>query len=359
MHIEESVLLAPYTTFQIGGRARYFARVRDQQELQGSLAFAGQHALAVAVLGGGSNVLIADDGFDGLVIKLEIKGITQEVANDGTFVITAGAGESWDALVGQTLEHNLFGLVNLSGIPGSVGGAVVANAGAYGAQVSDTFVSAEVWDREKNSITVFHKDECRFSYHSSIFGQERDRYLVLSATFALPQLEAAHLAYKDYRFDLEGLRSKLGHEPSPLEVREAVLDTRNKKGYLIMEGYDSFKSPGSFFHMPYVSRTQYEHVVEVAEGQHKDLEERLRPWAWEQRNGTYKLAPGFLLEFTKFKKGYIRGEVGISPRHILSIINLGKATAREVAELADDMNEEVYSLFGVRLEREVEYIGNI
>jgi UDP-N-acetylmuramate dehydrogenase len=242
-----------------------------------------------------------------------------------------------------------------------VGGSVVANAGAYGAQCSDTFVSAEVFDTRdtEHVVRVLHKEQCAFSYHDSLFCHESGRYVVLRATFELSPDTATHLTYKDNRFNLAEFAARNGREPALVDVRNVVLDVREQKGALIMDGRLSYKSAGSFFHMPYVSPEQYAHIVDTARSLDADKEEQLRPWAWGQSDGSFKLAPGFLLEYTEFQKGYVRGAAGISPKHTLSVINVGGACARDIAQLARDMQEKVEEIFGVRLEREVEYIGNV
>ena len=238
---------------------------------------------------------------------------------------------------------------------------MVANLGAYGAQCSDTFVHAEVLDTQdlQSGIKVIPKEQCNFSYHDSMFGRSKGRYVVVRATFALSTDAATSSAYRDNRFDMTTLTKTLGRAPTQREVRDAVLTMREQKGSLIMEGRLSYKSAGSFFHMPFVSHEQYEQVEERARALDAEKEERLRPWAWEQPDGSYKVAPGFLLEYTEFQKGYVRGAVGVSPRHTLSIINVAGAHARDIALFARDMQDAVEKIFGIRLEREVEYIGDV
>lgn len=358
--MKSNVPLAPLTTLHIGGPARYFAEAQTLEEVVQALAFARANSLRVFVLGGGSNIVIADSGFDGLVIAMRIFGITAENKGDKTSV-TVGAGVVWDDFVAWTIEHALSGLECMSGVPGTVGGAVVANVGAYGEQVSDTLVHAEVLDTQDESkkVMVIKKEECDFSYHDSMFGRTNGRYIVVRATFSLSTDPTSVPSYKDNRFDMAKLSSELGHKPTQQEVRDSVLDMREEKGSLIMKDRISFKSAGSFFHMPFVSAEKYSEVVQRAQELDAKKEEKLRPWAWKQSDGSYKVAPGFLLEYTKFQKGYVQGGAGISPRHTLSIINVEEASARDVAELARDMQDAVEKIFGIKLEREVEYVGNI
>lgn len=358
MNLQEHVLLAPLTTLGVGGAARFFVAAQSSDEVREALAFARTHTLPVFVLGGGSNIVIADSGFDGLVLAPRISGITT-APYDTSVRVTAGAGVAWDDFVVYCIEQGLKGLECLSGVPGTVGGAVVANLGAYGAQCSDTFMCAEVIDRqdESNTVQVIRKEECDFSYHDSMFSHAAGRYIVMRATFALSYDPATSPAYRDNRFDMTTLAASLGHAPTQKEVRDAVLAIREAKGSLIMPGRLSYKSAGSFFHMPFVSLQEYEQIEARARALDAEKEERLRPWAWEQPDGSYKLAPGFLCEYTEFQKGYVRGKVGISPQHTLSLINVADARAHDVVALARDMQDAVKKIFGIRLEREVEYVG--
>lgn len=360
MDVQEHVPLAPLTTLSVGGEARFFASARSAEEVKEALEFAHSHALPIFILGGGSNVVVSDDGFAGLVLHMRLSDISVKERGDRVLV-TAGAGVAWDELVVYSIEHGLFGLECLSGVPGTVGGAVVANLGAYGAQASDTFVQTEVFDTRdvEDGLKTFEREQCDFSYHDSFFSREPGRYVIVCATFALSRDQATILAYRDNRFDMATLATTLSHAPTQKEIRDAVLTMREEKGSLIMPGRLSFKNAGSFFHMPFVSPEQYERVMAQARSLDAEKEEHLRPWAWKQPDGTYKIAPGFLLEYTEFKKGYVRGEVGISPRHTLSIINVGNGSARDIAVLARDMQDAVEKLFGIRLEREVEYIGDV
>jgi UDP-N-acetylmuramate dehydrogenase len=356
--VREHVPLSPLTTLSVGGEARFFVEATSTEEVFWALEFAHARTLPVFVLGGGSNVVIADSGFHGLVLALRIPGIEESDRGDRVWV-TVGSGVMWDDFVVWSIERGLSGLECLSGIPGTVGGAVVANLGAYGAQCSDTFVHAEVVDTRDAKLKVLGNEACDFSYHDSIFSHEQSRYVIVSATFALSKDPAAQPSYRDNRFDMQALTALIGHTPSQQEVREAVLSVREEKGSLIMYDRLSYKSAGSFFHMPFVSPGKYEEIAQRARTLDAHKEEHFRPWAWKQPNDSYKIAPGFLLEYTEFVKGYVRGGAGISPRHTLSIINVAGAKAADIAELASDMQKAVEKIFGVTLEREVEYIGEV
>ncbi len=357
MTIRENVPLAPFTTLGVGGEARFFVEARSVEEVTEALAYARAHALPVFVLGGGSNIVIADSGFDGLVLVPRMTGVTFEEQEDSVLT-TVDAGVVWDELVAQTAKREYIGIECLSGIPGTVGGAVVANLGAYGAQASDTFVSADVLDRESGEngiIRIFEKDACDFSYHDSMFSHANGRYVVLGARFKLHRSGTSRFSYQGNRFDLPALATKLGHEPTQEEVRAAIVQMRAEKGMLA----SSYQSAGSFFHLPFVSAEKYAETVAKARSLDAEKEEQLRPWAWKQKDGSYKIASGFLLEYTEFQRGYIHGSVGVSPQHTLAIINRGNARAADISALARAMQDAVERIFGIRLEREVEYIGDV
>ncbi len=338
MIVRENVPLAALTTFEVGGAARFLIEATSSEDVRAALLFARERELAVRVLGSGSNVLVADSGFGGLVLLMRAQSIAVEEHADRSLV-TVSAGVLLDDLVAASGKRGLVGLESLSGIPGTVGGAVVANAGAYGASCGDMLVSVDVINRVEPDLPVqtIMKEACDFAYHDSLFSKEPEQFIVIAATFALSRGDATMLTLR----------------------RAEILDTREKKGALIQEGRESYKCAGSFFHMPYVSADEYEQIVARARALDAVKEERLRPWAWPQTDGRVKLAPGFLLEYTPFQKGYVRGAVGISPRHTLSIINVGDARASDIAQLARDMQTAVKNIFTVSLEREVEYIGEV
>jgi len=355
--MKSDIPLALLTTFHVGGPARYYREAHTVEEVRSAIDFARREKLPLFVLGGGSNVVIADSGFDGLVLVPRMADISFEEREDQVLA-TVGAGAVWDEFVAQAAARGYAGIECLSGIPGTVGGAVVANLGAYGAQASDTFVSADVLDREDgegSALRVFERDACKFSYHDSMFSHADGRYVVLGARFKLQKAGAAQFSYQGNRFDLTALTKALGHEPTQEEVRVAILKMRAEKGMLA----DIYLSAGSFFHLPFVSAEKYAETIAKAQQLDAEKEERLRPWAWKLSDGSYKIASGFLLEYTEFQRGYVRGPVGISPKHTLAIINRGGATAHEVAALARDMQRAVETTFGIRLEREVEYIGAV
>ncbi|MGH9935673.1 MAG: FAD-binding protein, partial [Blastocatellia bacterium] len=227
--IQQNVPLAPLTTLRIGGPARFFAEARSEDDLIEAFSFAEQHQLFVFILGGGSNTLVADKGFPGLVAHVALKGVSWR--NEGNEVIvTAHAGEDWDELVGQCVERDLAGFECLSGIPGSVGGTPVQNVGAYGQEVSETITSVRVFDRLAGQFAELSNKECQFSYRASIFNNTaRDRYVVTSVTYALKPHGEPAIRYPDLKSFFSGVSTK----PSLRLAREAVRGIRARKAMLI------------------------------------------------------------------------------------------------------------------------------
>lgn len=239
MEIEEQVSLKNFTTFGIGGPAYFFTRATKLEDLKEALGFAKQKNLKTFFLGGGSNTLFDDAGFNGLVIKIEFSVIELERTSEGS-TLTAGAGESWDVLAAYAVEKNLWGIENLSGIPGTVGGAVVQNIGAYGAALSQTLLWAEVVDSETGEVKKIKNAECAFGYRDSIFKHDAGRHIIIRAAFKLRSVSAPELSYKDLA---ERFKDK---EESLSAIRQAVLEIRRGKfPDVSVEG-----TAGSFFKNP-------------------------------------------------------------------------------------------------------------
>lgn len=355
----ENEPLAPYTTLRIGGNARYFVSVTSIEELQNAIFFAHKKNLPIFVLGEGSNILISDDGFPGLVIQMSLRGIQYTIQDNDVFV-TAMAGEPWDDFVLYILEHGWRGVENLSGVPSSVGAAPVQNIGCYGTEVASVVQEVRTVNIEDGKEKMFSSDMCAFRYRDSFFKTKTGKkYIVVSVMFRLsttPYKDVGTI-YKDSRFNIGELVRARTQSPTPKDVRNVILETRNAKGMCIKKDGTSLVSAGSFFGNPTVSREEFENILQVAKCLDTEKEIRLRPWFWDQSDGCVKIAAAFLLEFTPYNKGYARGCVGVSPYHQLSLINLGGATARDMRDLAYDMQRAVKELFHVELFPEVEYVG--
>jgi UDP-N-acetylmuramate dehydrogenase len=340
LDIQENVSLAPLTTLRIGGAARFFARAESEEQVLAALRFAEERSLPVFVLGGGSNLLIADEGFDGLVLQMAIKG----VSFDGSSV-TAGAGEDWDAFVKLAVDRGLGGIETLSGIPGFVGATPIQNVGAYGQEVSETIGSVRVFDRETKEFQTFSNDECRFAYRSSIFNTtHRDRYIVLAVTFRLFENAAPIIRYADLKKYFDGWKEG----PSPADVRRAVLEIRAKKSMVISPGDPNSVSAGSFFKNPVVSAEKFAAVELLAGGAVPNF---------PAGAGQVKIPAAWLIEHSGFNKGYIFGKAGLSENHTLALINRGGATAGDILSLKDEIQNKVGEKFGIELKPEPVFLG--
>jgi UDP-N-acetylmuramate dehydrogenase len=337
----ENLPLAPFTTLKIGGPARYFTEAETEEEILDALAFARQKDLPVFVLGGGSNVLISDAGFPGLVLHVCPRGIETSNAGGPTVLVKAAAGEEWDGLVDHVVNAGFAGIENLSGIPGLVGGTPVQNVGAYGQEVSETIISVRCIDRRSLEVVEFDNTDCLFSYRSSIFNTtDRNRYIVMEVTFRLTPGGEPKLSYKDLR---EHFRDR---RPDLRTVREAVLGIRRRKSMVIDTLYPNAMSVGSFFKNPVVSADRYVQIRQLFD----DMP------SFPFGDGV-KIPAAWLIENAGFYKGFSRGKVGISSNHALALINRGGATAADIIELKSLIQERVHTTFGIELVPEPVLVG--
>lgn len=347
LQIREAVSLAPLTTFRIGGPARFFAEARSEAQLLDAVRFASERGLRMFVLGGGSNLLVGDAGFDGLVIHAALEAPTQMVEKGNAVEYTVAAGVDWNSFVQKVCERGISGVECLAGIPGSVGGTPVQNVGAYGQEVSSTIVQVRALDLKTGEFVTLTRDECGFSYRRSIFNTtHRGRYVVTAVTFRFDRTARPNLSYADLQ-----RRFGVGAAPSPLEVYHAVREIRHEKGMLLVEGEVDCRSAGSFFKNPVVPEAVLAGIastlgVPVEKVPH-----------WPAGSGQVKLAAAWLLEQVGFPKGFQMGNAGISSRHTLALINRGGATAAEVEALRDAIRAEVRRRFAVELEQEPVVVG--
>jgi UDP-N-acetylmuramate dehydrogenase len=350
--IQENVPLLPLTTLRIGGPARFFAEARDEEAMLAAFLFAEQKSIPLFILGGGSNALVADEGFPGLVVHLALKGVTWRDEGDNV-VVTARAGEDWDGLVSQCVERDLAGIECLSGIPGSVGATPVQNVGAYGQEVSETITAVRAFDRLAIKFTELSNDQCQFSYRASLFNTTaRDRYVVTAVSYALKPHGEPAIRYPD----LKNFFSNVSTGPSLGLTREAVRGIRAQKAMLITPDDPDCRSAGSFFKNPIITSGAFARIKEIVR------ERQLIGVAEEVPNfpagdGKLKVPAAWLIERAGFHKGYNRGAVGISSKHTLAIVNRGGATAREVIGLMKEIQERVAERFGVPLAPEPVFVG--
>jgi UDP-N-acetylmuramate dehydrogenase len=350
MLLQENIALAPLTTFRIGGPARFFVEAKTSAEVQEAVAFTQSRNIPLFILGGGSNLVVADSGWPGLVLKVSIAGIERRRGNDdqGRVLFDVGAGESWDRFVSHTVGAHCAGVECLSGIPGSVGGTPVQNVGAYGQEVSETIDSVEVFDRRDGQVREFCNEACGFSYRSSIFNTiERERFIILRVTYALTPGGDPHLEYADLKRHFAGRETR----PNLAETREAVRHIRALKGMLIVAGDPDCRSAGSFFKNPLISEKQHEELKKLAHA--KGLTIPSYP-ALEKNK---KVSAAWLVEKSGFSRGYGVGHVGISSKHSLAIVNRGGASAAEVLALKDQIQHRVEEIWGVRLQPEPVMVG--
>lgn len=359
MKVQENIPLAPLTTLQVGGAARYFAELKREDDLSEALDFAKTRSLPLFVLGGGSNLVIADSGWPGLVLKIAIGGVAtpklQESAGNSV-LFSVGAGVNWDDFVAHVVSQNCAGIECLSGIPGSVGATPVQNVGAYGQEVADTIESVRAFDLktpdQENRIVVLPNPACGFRYRSSIFNStERGRYIILRVNYRLKRGGTPSLKYSDLQKHFAELFPGRKPLPSLAEVRDAVRAIRQSKGMLIVVGDDDCRSAGSFFKNPALSEAEFKDLGARA------ASKALKIPSYPALDAQHKVSAAWLVEHSGFSKGYALGNAGISHRHALAIINRGRAKASEIIALKDAIQHAVQQAWGIQLEPEPVFIG--
>jgi len=347
LEIQENVPLAPLTTLGVGGDARFFVAAKEAQAVEAAVAFARSKSLPLFVFGGGSNLVISDRGWNGLVLHIGIQGLHQSTAG-GKMIFDVGAGMDWDEFVAQAVSLNCAGVECLSGIPGSVGGTPVQNVGAYGQEVSETIASVVAFDLAENRVRELTGAECEFRYRASIFNtSQHGRHIILRVRYALVPQGQPSLRYADlqkYFADREGA-------PTLAETRDAVLEIRASKGMLISPGDPDSRSAGSFFKNPVVSPSQHDELTRRAAA--INLQIPSYPALSQQR----KISAAWLVENSGFKKGYVKGRAAISNKHALAIVNRGGATAEDIVALRDEIQARVEATWGIRLEPEPVFVG--
>jgi UDP-N-acetylmuramate dehydrogenase len=341
---QENQPLAPFTTFGIGGPARYFAEAHTPDDIAEAVSWAEARKLPLFILGGGSNLLVRDTGFNGLVLHILIPGIDHL----GNSLFAVGAGESWDTFVDYAVRRDQAGIECLAGIPGSVGGTPVQNVGAYGQEVAETISSVHVYDRLSKEFRVFKKADCHFRYRASRFNtDEPNRYIVSRVDFQLEDRGEPSLRYADLqrRFEDSAEKSTL------TAVANTVIEIRRGKGMLLEEGNPDSHSAGSFFKNPNVPLDVLPRIAATLSIQPTTIPN------WPADATTTKLPAAWLLEKAGFTKGFGRGPAGISSRHTLALINRGGATCVDIERLQNEIIATVQAKFSITLEREPVLIG--
>ena len=332
--------LRDYTSLRVGGPAGNFVEVSTEAEVIAAIEAAGDSP--VLIIGGGTNVLIADSGFEGTVIHISNHAVTSEVDACSGATLTIGAGENWDEFVEITINRGFAGLETLSGIPGTVGAAPIQNIGAYGHEVSEFITQVRTYDRQAKAIKTFTNSECEFEYRNSIFKKTPGRYIVISVQFQLRIGEiSAPITYAELATKLE---IAVGDKALVIKTREAVMQLRGAKGMLLDPNDKDSWSAGSFFTNPIVS-------VEVAATLPADAPR------WPTADGRIKISAAWLIQNSGIEKGYSHGGAQISNKHVLALTNSGGASSTEILELAREVKKSVMDRFAIALEAEVNLIN--
>ncbi len=341
LDIRENIPLAPFTSFHIGGPARYFATALTEDDVAQAVAWAHDRSLPLFILGGGSNLLVNDTGFNGLVLHIAIHGIDQPAPD----LLDAGAGEEWDQLVDHAISRNLAGIECLAGIPGSVGGTPVQNVGAYGQEVSETIESVRAFDLHTSTWLDLSNADCRFRYRESLFNTDHpNRYIVTRVRFRLRPNGPPTLRYAE-------LQRRFTTPPTLDELAATVREIRRSKGMLIVPGDPDTRSAGSFFKNPIVPTATLTRIA-AATG----LDPSTIPH-WPAPNAHIKLPAAWLLEQAGFTRGYTEGPAAISSRHTLALINRNNATAADILRLQDHIVATIQTRFNITLIREPVLLG--
>ncbi len=349
--IQENIPLAQLTTLKIGGPARYFVEAYSEHEVGQAVEHAAARRLPLFILGGGSNLLVADEGWPGLVLKISLRGVEFEGDRE-KMLFHAAAGEDWDSFVALAVSKGCAGIECLSGIPGSVGGTPVQNVGAYGQEVSTTITRVRALEIAGGETVELGNADCGFAYRASRFNTTmRGRYIVLEVSYLLRRNGAPTFEYADLKNFFAAQPGAA--DPTLQQVREAVRSIRQSKAMLLVPGEEDCRSAGSFFKNPLISEAEAARVEALAE---KRAPRKPLP-RWPGDAGKVKLSAAWLVEQSGFSKGFTRGPVGISSRHALAIVNRGGATAKDVLALKEEIQHRVFDLWGVSLHPEPVFVG--
>lgn len=340
LEIQRNVPLAPLTTFELGGPASHFVRVVDAETLIVALRWACGEGLEVAVLGGGSNLLVPDDGYSGLVIQMAIS----DIVFGGEGSIDVGAGVPWELVVDAAVTRGWAGLECLTGIPGSTGATPIQNVGAYGQEVAEVIERVLVVDRAALTFEELGPEACRFGYRDSMFKRDPDRYIVHAVRFALRPDGHGTIRYAE-------LDKRLPKGGSLSEIRNTVLDLRREKSMVIDPDDPNYRSAGSFFLNPVVSAVEANRIASLAVSAElvPDIDAVPR---FPMPGGEVKLAAAWLIERSGIPKGTRRGSIGVSSNHALALVHHGGGTTTELLTFANEIRSRVEDKFGVTLERE-------
>jgi UDP-N-acetylmuramate dehydrogenase len=338
MQIIENKKIDQYTTFKIGGPARYFVITKSEQDIIDAVNFCKNKNLKFFVLGGGSNILVSDNGFDGLVIKIELKGVEYDhVLNR----VNVQAGEVWDDFVADSLINGFNGLENLSSIPGTVGASPVQNIGAYGVEVGDLIHEVRVFDTKDSSFKIFSQSDCLFSYRESLFKKEKGRYIITSVTFSLKRDSTINISYKDIQNYIT--QSNLVAENlKPQDVRDIVIKIRSNK----LPDWKKWGTAGSFFKNPIISKFDFE-----------NLKKKYPELPGFADGDMVKVSLAWILDNICNARGLCEGNACVYEKHALVLVSKSGATSEEVVSLAHKLIDSVKEKTGISIEGEVEWVN--
>ncbi|GAC1421760.1 MAG: UDP-N-acetylmuramate dehydrogenase [Acidobacteriaceae bacterium] len=358
LDLQENVPLAPFTTLRVGGPARFFLEARTEAEIADAAAFARDRALPLFVLGGGSNLLVSDAGYPGLVLRAALTGRSmRDAETPAEVLLESAAGEDWNSLVEFAVENNLGGMECLAGIPGDVGGTPVQNVGAYGQEVADTIAEVRAFDlRAAEFVSLSHAD-CHFAYRRSIFNSiapdgrdERGRYIVTRVAYRLQRNAPPALRYADLQRFFAS-RIAAGDTPTLREVYHAIREIRATKGMLAGQPGPNARSAGSFFKNPIVPAQTLTAIAAALSLSPAEIPH------WPAPNDQIKLPAAWLIERAGFPRGFHLGRAGISTLHTLALVNRGGATTADLIALRDTITQTVAARFHLRLEQEPVLLG--
>ena len=335
--IKENINLSKYTTFKTGGVARYFVEVKDEEDVKLAGSFAKQNSLPVLVIGGGSNLLVSDEGFTGLVILNSIKGQKYTKLKDNSILLEANSGEIFDEVIAQSVSRGYWGLENLSAIPGTIGATPIQNVGAYGCEIGELISEVEAIDLYSGDKKIFNKSECRFGYRESIFKTEVYKNFFITKIFLKLNCEAnPKLAYADLK--------KIFQDNSPTleQIRDTVINIRSKK----FPDWKIVGTAGSFFKNPIISSKEAGDLISTFPNVP----------IYEMGDNTVKISLGYLLDKVCGLKGYREGNVGLYTEQALVLVNYGAATGTEIVALSRNIQQTILEKFGIAIEAEVNII---
>jgi UDP-N-acetylmuramate dehydrogenase len=353
--LRENILLAQYTTLGVGGPARWFINASEPEDILAAVRFAREQHLPFFLLGGGSNLLVSDSGFPGVVIRIAAAAHIQLKCEDGLASIQANAGVEWDAVVRLAVTNNCAGIECLAGIPGSVGGTPVQNVGAYGQEVSRTILLVHALDLTTEKFVSLSPADCGFSYRRSIFNStDLGRYAITRVEYLLKLDRPPSLEYRDVKhyFAERGIA-----HPSLAETAAAVCAIRAGKGMLLAVDDPDSRSAGSFFKNPVVPAAKIPGLAAIADCHPDQVPKFPAGTDFPSAGDMVKLSAAWLIELAGFRKSFAMGRAGLSTKHVLAVVNRGGATASDILALRDAIVAAVQARTAIRLEQEPVMLG--